>query len=227
MGERAHIEASGLVKEFSDGPRCVRVLSGISLSVDRGETVSIVGESGVGKSTLLHVLGGLERPSEGEVRVGEVDLAAQSERELARFRNDSIGFVFQFHHLMPDFTALENVMMPILISGASPAEARPPAEEMLERVGLGERLEHRPGELSGGEQQRVAVARAVVRRPDLVLADEPTGNLDPHTASEIEHMLVDLNREVGTTCVVVTHSNRLAGAMDRCLRLTHGQIEAA
>jgi len=216
-----------LVKEFIDGPRSVRVLSGISLSVERGETVSIVGESGVGKSTLLHILGGLERPTIGVVRVGDVDLAQRNDRELARFRNDSIGFVFQFHHLMPDFTALENVMMPILISGAHPSDARGPAEAMLERVGLGQRLEHRPGELSGGEQQRVAVARALVKRPDLVLADEPTGNLDPDTAEEIERLLVELNAEVGTTCVVVTHNTRLAGAMDRRLRLTHGQIEAA
>ncbi|MDG2303778.1 MAG: ABC transporter ATP-binding protein [Candidatus Binatia bacterium] len=216
-----------MAKEFVDGPRSVRVLSEISLSVERGETVSIVGESGVGKSTLLHILGGLERPSSGAVRVGEVDLSEQSEKELARFRNESIGFVFQFHHLMPDFTALENVMMPSLIAGEHPREARGPAEAILERVGLADRLDHRPGELSGGEQQRVAVARAVVRHPDLVLADEPTGNLDPDTASDIERLLVELNGEVGTTCVVVTHSDRLAGAMDRRLRLTHGHIETA
>ena len=216
-----------MVKEFVDGPRSVRVLSGISLSIDRGQTVSIVGESGVGKSTLLHILGGLERPTTGSVRVGDIDLGDQTDRELARFRNDSIGFVFQFHHLMPDFTALENVMMPILISGAKPADAQGPAESILERVGLADRMEHRPGELSGGEQQRVAVARAVVRRPDLVLADEPTGNLDPGTAGDIERLLVDLNREAGTTCVVVTHSDRLAGAMDRRLRLHHGHVEAA
>ena len=216
-----------MVKEFVDGPRSVRVLSGISLSVERGETISIVGESGVGKSTLLHILGGLERPTSGTVRVGDVDLTVQSDKQLARFRNDSIGFVFQFHHLMPDFTALENVMMPILIAGANPTEARGPAEAILERVGLSQRLEHRPGELSGGEQQRVAVARAAVRRPDLILADEPTGNLDPDTAGDIERLLIDLNHEAGTTCVVVTHSDRLAQAMDRRLRLTHGHIEAA
>lgn len=216
-----------MVKKFDDGPRSVCVLSDISLEVDSGETVSIVGESGVGKSTLLHVLGGLERPTSGTVRVGDVDLAEQSDKDLARFRNTSIGFVFQFHHLMPDFTALENVMMPILISGAHPKEAAGPAAAVLERVGLADRLEHRPGELSGGEQQRVAVARAVVHQPDLVLADEPTGNLDPGTAVEIEQLLVELNREAGTTCVVVTHSDRLAGAMDRHLRLTHGHIETA
>jgi len=227
VGERAHIEATGLVKEFVDGPRCVRVLSGIDLSVERGDTVSIVGESGVGKSTLLHILGGLERPTAGRIRVGDVELAEQGERELARFRSTSIGFVFQFHHLMPDFTALENVMMPLLISGIPPAEAHGPAAAMLERVGLAERLEHRPGELSGGEQQRVAVARAVVRRPEVVLADEPTGNLDPDTAAEIKRLLIDLNREAGTTCVVVTHNARLAGAMARRLRLTHGRIEVA
>lgn len=216
-----------MVKEFVDGPRSVRVLSDISLSIDQGETVSIVGESGVGKSTLLHILGGLERPTTGTVRVGDVELGTRSDKELARFRNDSIGFVFQFHHLMPDFTALENVMMPILISGMHPKEAAGPAQAILERVGLAERLDHRPGELSGGEQQRVAVARAIVRRPDLVLADEPTGNLDPDTATDIERLIVELNREAGTTCVVVTHNDRLAGAMDRRLRLTHGHIEAA
>lgn len=216
-----------MVKEFVDGPRSVRVLSDISLSIDPGETVSIVGESGVGKSTLLHILGGLERPTSGTVRVGEIELGDQTDHELARFRNDSIGFVFQFHHLMPDFTALENVMMPILISGAKPAAAREPAEAILARVGLSDRMEHRPGELSGGEQQRVAVARAVVRKPDLVLADEPTGNLDPGTAEDIETLLVELNREAGTTCVVVTHSARLARAMDRQLRLQRGHVEAA
>ena len=187
--------------------------------------VSIVGDSGVGKSTLLHILGGLERPSQGEVRIGALRLNEQTESDLARFRNEEVGFVFQFHHLMPDFTALENVMMPSLISGMSSTSAQGAAIEVLERVGLADRLEHRPGELSGGEQQRVAVARAVVRKPALVLADEPTGNLDPQTAAEIETLLVEMNRESRTTCVVVTHNGRLAAAMDRQLRLTPGGIE--
>lgn len=227
MAERAHIEATGLVKEFVDGPRRVRVLSGVDLEVARGETIAIVGESGVGKSTLLHVLGGLERPTEGQIRIGDVDLGGRNDRDLARFRNQVVGFVFQFHHLMPDFTAMENVMMPALIGGEKPESARERSAELLERVGLKERLDHRPGELSGGEQQRVAVARALVQRPAVVLADEPTGNLDPDTAGEVEHLLVEMNREAGVTCVVVTHSERLAHAMDRRLRLTHGRLEAA
>ena len=226
-GERSHVEARGLVKEYTDAPRTVRVLSGVDLTIGAGETVAIIGESGVGKSTLLHVLGGLDRPSAGTVRVGGVDLGPLRDRDLARFRSDSIGFVFQFHHLLPDFTAVENVMMPCLIAGESPAAARERATELLERVGLGARVDHRPGELSGGEQQRVAVARAVVRRPALVLADEPTGNLDPDTGSEVERLLVELNREAGITCVVVTHSPRLAAAMDRTIRLTHGHLEAS
>jgi lipoprotein-releasing system ATP-binding protein len=223
----AQIEARGLVKEFVDGPRTVRVLRGIDLVVAPGETVAIVGESGVGKSTLLHLLGGLERPSAGTVKVAGFDLSTKSERDIARFRNRQVGFVFQFHHLLPDFTALENVMMPCLIGGSTPAEAAERAQGLLERVGLKERLTHRPGELSGGEQQRVAVARAVVLRPAVVLADEPTGNLDPHTGDEVERLLLDLNREAGITCIVVTHNDRLAAAMDRTLRLAEGGLEAA
>jgi lipoprotein-releasing system ATP-binding protein len=205
----------------------VRVLSNIDLDIGQGETVAIVGESGVGKSTLLHLLGGLDRPTTGSVRVAGTDLGPLRDRDLARFRSESIGFVFQFHHLLPDFTALENVMMPCLIAGETPAVAKERATALLERVGLGERLVHRPGELSGGEQQRVAVARAVVRRPALVLADEPTGNLDPDTGAGVERLLIELNREAGITCVVVTHSPRLAGAMDRTMRLTHGHLEAS
>ena len=221
-----YVDARGLVKEFTDGPRTVRVLSGVDFGIAAGETVAIVGESGVGKSTLLHLLGGLERPTAGSVAIGGVDLAEQNERELARFRNREIGFVFQFHHLLPDFTALENVAMPDLIAGESQAVAYERASAVLERVGLAERMTHRPGELSGGEQLRVAVARAVVRKPGLVLADEPTGNLDPDTGDEVERLLLDLNRENGTTCIVVTHSARLAAAMDTRFRLVHGHLEA-
>ncbi|MFP6662950.1 MAG: ABC transporter ATP-binding protein [Deltaproteobacteria bacterium] len=221
-----HIEARGLVKEFRDGSREVRVLSDVTFSVAPGERIAVVGDSGVGKSTLLHILGGLDRPTRGEVRIGDIDLAACDEKELARMRNERIGFVFQFHHLLPDFTALENVMMPSLIAGLSPAEARELAVGLLDRVGLHSRLTHRPGELSGGEQQRVAVARAIVRGPALVLADEPTGNLDPGTAEEIEALLVELNRDDGITFVIVTHSERLAASMDRRLVLRDGRLEA-
>jgi lipoprotein-releasing system ATP-binding protein len=169
----------------------------------------------------------LDRPSGGTVRIGDTDLNECDDRELAHLRNHRIGFVFQFHHLLGDFTAQENVMMPSLIAGASPEEAARRSRELLARVGLEDRLSHRPGELSGGEQQRVAVARAIVRSPALVLADEPTGNLDPQTAAEVEDLLRELNREQGLTLVVVTHSERLAREMDRCLRLRGGKLEAA
>jgi lipoprotein-releasing system ATP-binding protein len=222
-----HVEARGLRKDYVDGPRTIRVLAGVDLTVPRGEMVAIVGESGVGKSTLLHLLGGLDRPTGGTVRIGSIELSGQTERDLARFRNQAIGFVFQFHHLLPDFSALENVMMPLLIGGERPAAAQKIAAAMLDRVGLAERLTHRPGELSGGEQQRVAVARAIVGRPRLVLADEPTGNLDPDTGLAVEQLLVELNRQAEITCIVVTHSARLAAAMDRTLRLTHGHLEEA
>jgi lipoprotein-releasing system ATP-binding protein len=222
-----HIEARGLAKEFRDGAREVRVLSDVTLDIAPGERVAVVGESGVGKSTLLHILGGLDRPTRGEVRIGDINLASCDEKQLARMRNEHIGFVFQFHHLLSDFTALENVMMPGLIGGLAPAEAREVAAQLLDRVGLSARLEHRPGELSGGEQQRVAVARAIVRGPAIVLADEPTGNLDPATAEEIEALLVELNRDEGITFVIVTHSERLAASMDRRLLLKDGRLETA
>ncbi len=203
------------------------MLSGVELCVRPGESVAIVGESGVGKSTLLHLLGGLERPTSGAVRVAGFDLARGSDREVAAFRRRAVGFVFQFHHLLPDFTALENVMLPCRIGGVGLREAERRARAVLERVGLAERLDHRPGELSGGEQQRVAVARAVVHRPAVVLADEPTGNLDPHTGAEVQRLLLELNREFGVTFVVVTHSERFAAAMGRTLRLAEGRLEAA
>jgi lipoprotein-releasing system ATP-binding protein len=205
----------------------VSVLADVDLCVEPGERLGIIGESGIGKSTLLHLLVGLDRPSGGTVRIGDTDLNECDDRELAHLRNHRIGFVFQFHHLLGDFTAQENVMMPSLIAGASPEEAARRSRELLARVGLEDRLSHRPGELSGGEQQRVAVARAIVRSPALVLADEPTGNLDPQTAAEVEDLLRELNREQGLTLVVVTHSERLAREMDRCLRLRGGKLEAA
>ena len=221
------IEAERLRKEFRDGERRVSVLADVDLRVARGERLGIIGESGIGKSTLLHLLGGLDRPTGGTVRIGDTDLSTCDDRSLASLRNERIGFVFQFHHLLGDFTAEENVMMPLLIAGESPDKAARRSRELLARVGMEGRLTHRPGELSGGEQQRVAVARAIVRSPALVLADEPTGNLDPATAVEVETLLTELNREQGLTLVVVTHSERLARDMDRCLRLRGGKLEAA
>jgi lipoprotein-releasing system ATP-binding protein len=221
------IEAERLRKEFRDGERRVSVLADVDLRVARGERLGIIGESGIGKSTLLHLLGGLDRPTGGTVRIGDTDLSTCDDRSLASLRNERIGFVFQFHHLLGDFTAEENVMMPLLIAGESPDKAARRSRELLARVGMEGRLSHRPGELSGGEQQRVAVARAIVRAPALVLADEPTGNLDPATAVEVETLLTELNREQGLTLVVVTHSERLARDMDRCLRLRGGKLEAA
>lgn len=218
------IELRNLSKEYVDGPRVVRVLSGLDLQIGAGERVAIVGESGVGKSTLLHILGTLDRPTEGEVWFDGENLTSKSDRDLAHFRNREIGFIFQFHHLLPDFSALENVMMPALIGGSSTEAARRRAGGLLERVGLAERLEHKPGELSGGEQQRVAVARALVQEPRAILADEPTGNLDPVTGQGVQNLLMELNQEHNITLVIVTHSASLASAMDRTLRLNAGRI---
>jgi len=218
------IRAEHIGKSYGDGERVVRVFAELDLVVRRRERVAIIGESGVGKSTLLHILGTLDRPSEGKVFLDGQDFLALPEPELASLRNREIGFIFQFHHLMPDFTALENVMMPILVAGASWADARKRATEMLHRVGLADRVTHRPGELSGGEQQRVAVARALVLRPRFVLADEPTGNLDPTTGESVLRLLLSLNQELGVTMVIVTHSEKLAAAMDRTLRLAGGKL---
>jgi lipoprotein-releasing system ATP-binding protein len=218
------IRAEHIGKSYGDGERVVRVFAELDLVVRRRERVAIIGESGVGKSTLLHILGTLDRPSEGKVFLDGQDFFALPEPELASLRNREIGFIFQFHHLMPDFTALENVMMPILVAGANWADARKRATEMLHRVGLADRVTHRPGELSGGEQQRVAVARALVLRPRFVLADEPTGNLDPTTGESVLRLLLSLNQELGVTMVIVTHSEKLAAAMDRTLRLAGGKL---
>jgi lipoprotein-releasing system ATP-binding protein len=218
------VEAVGVEKCYHDGPAVVRVLDGLDLEVAEGDCVAVVGESGVGKSTLLHLLGGLDHPTAGRLVIAGVDLGACGEAELAVFRNREVGFVFQFHQLLADFTALENVMLPGLIAREPRRRVRAQAAELLERVGLGARLEHRPGELSGGEQQRVAVARAVVRRPRLLLADEPTGNLDPATGARVEQLLLELNREAGSTLIVATHSDRLATAMMRRLRMRAGRL---
>ena len=218
------IRAEKLSKLYGEGEHAIRVLEDLDLEIRQTERVAIVGESGVGKSTLLHVLGTLDRPSAGTVLLDGQDLFALSDQELAAFRSREIGFIFQFHHLLPDFSALENVMMPGLIVGSGWADTRKRAEAMLQKVGLSERATHRPGELSGGERQRVAVARALVLGPRIVLADEPTGNLDPVTGASVLRLLLTLNQEMGITMAIVTHSEKLAAAMDRTLRLSRGKL---
>jgi len=218
------IIATGISKNFHDVDREIRVLQDLSLTVAAGELIAVVGQSGTGKSTLLNILGSLERPSSGKVLFEGLDLFALDERALADFRNRKLGFVFQFHYLLADFNALENVMMPALIGRVPEREARERAERMLAMVGLGDKLHRRPAELSGGEQQRVAVARAVVQSPRLVLADEPTGNLDPHTADEVHELFHKLNRELDVTLIVATHNERLTRSMGRALRLKDGKL---
>jgi lipoprotein-releasing system ATP-binding protein len=218
------IVATGISKSFYDVDREIQVLQDLSLTVKSGELIAVVGQSGTGKSTLLHILGSLERPSSGTVLFEGHDLFALDERALADFRNLKLGFVFQFHYLLADFNALENVMMPALIGRVPEREARERAERMLVMVGLGDKLHRRPAELSGGEQQRVAVARAVVQSPRLVLADEPTGNLDPHTADEVHELFHRLNRELDVTLIVATHNERLTRSMGRALRLKDGKL---
>ena len=218
------IRAEDLSKTYTGEGAPVTVFSGLTLEVEEGAFVAVMGPSGVGKSTLLHLLGGIDWPDTGRVEVLGFALESLKPRERARFRNESVGFVFQSHHLLPEFTALENAMMPGLVRRIARAEARRRAGEALERVGLGARLEHRPGELSGGEQQRVALARALVLQPRLLLADEPTGNLDPQTASGIHALLRDVNRDLGVTGVVVTHNEGLAESLGRRVRLVAGRL---
>jgi lipoprotein-releasing system ATP-binding protein len=200
------------------------VLDGINLDIRRGEMLAIVGASGVGKSTFLHILGALDRPTSGRIMYGDADVFALDANQVARFRNEHVGFVFQFHHLLPEFTALENVMMPALIRRIDRGEAVDMASKILIDVGLGGRLHHRPGELSGGEQQRVAVARALVLGPDVVLADEPTGNLDTHTGEAVHDLLFSINKQKGVTFVIVTHNDKLAVRADRVLRMSEGKL---
>jgi lipoprotein-releasing system ATP-binding protein len=221
------IEATGVDKSYVVGTTRLTVLQGLSLSVDKGEMVAIVGASGVGKSTLLHVLGGLDATDGGSIRIGDADLAVMTPDQLTAFRNRHVGFVFQFHHLLPEFTALENAGMPMRIARRPAAERDGRAEALLARVGLTERLEHKPGMMSGGEQQRVAIARALVMDPWLLLADEPTGDLDEHTAESLHDLLREMHRERGLTSIIATHNPRLAAACDRVLRLEEGKLREA
>lgn len=218
----ARVEVVDMRKSYEHGGRLLDVLGNVHLHLEPGDMAAIVGASGVGKSTLLHVLGTLDLPTSGSIRINDEEITSMSPARLAAFRNREIGFVFQFHHLLPEFTALENVLMPALIQRVARPIAEKRARDVLGRVGLSKRLTHKPSELSGGEQQRVALARAVVMAPSLLLADEPTGNLDRKTGEEIHNLFLDLNRERGSTLLVVTHNPDLAGMMPRCFRMLDG-----
>ena len=220
------VAVRGLNKYYAVADRRLHVLRDLDLDVEKGEMVAIMGASGVGKSTLLHVLGGLDAIDSGEVLVGEHQIATMDDAARVVFRNRHIGFVFQFHHLLPEFSAVENAMMPLRIARVPAGDARPKAETLLARVGLGDRLDHRPGMLSGGEQQRVAVSRALVMQPSLLLADEPTGDLDEATADSLHALLRDMHREFGLTAIIATHNPRLAAQCDRTLRLEGGRLTA-
>jgi len=226
MTKKMIISCKNLSKHFNEGKLDVSVLKGINLDIQAGEKIAIVGTSGSGKSTLLHILGGLDLPSEGQVNVLGKDIAKLSDTARGKLRNESLGFIYQFHHLLPEFTALENVAMPLLIRGLSVSDATNQATAILDKVGLGKRLKHKPGQLSGGERQRAAIARALVTQPNAVLADEPTGNLDHKTAMHIFEIMQTLNQEMGTAFIIVTHDRQLAEKMDKIYTLVDGELTA-
>ena len=218
------LEARNVHKSFRQGPVTLEVLQGVAISIGTGERIAIVGSSGSGKTTLLQILGGLDRPTTGHVLVDGKDIHEQTEKERGDLRNRALGFVYQFHHLLPEFSALENVAMPLLVRRMKVADARAKARRLLDRVGLGQRLDHRPDQLSGGERQRAAVARALVTEPKIVLADEPTGNLDGSNAEAVFALMLELNRELGTSLIVVTHDLRLANRMERIFAIERGVL---
>jgi lipoprotein-releasing system ATP-binding protein len=218
------LEVRGLYKGYASGDQHLEILSGLSLSVDEGEMIGVTGVSGSGKSTLLHLIGGMDRPDQGSIRILDRELPNLDAAELSLFRNKTIGFVFQFHHLLPEFTALENVMMPLLLRDTTPLQAAKVADALLREVHLDQRSHHRPGELSGGEQQRVAIARALIGKPRLLLADEPTGNVDPKTGQAIAALLKELHAKHGLTSIIVTHNDRLARICSRVYRLENGKL---
>ena len=220
------IDCQKVCKTYQDGGLNVDVLHDLTLQIQAGESVGIIGSSGSGKSTLLHLLGGLDEPSSGSITLMGQEIAKLSQAKLGQLRNQYLGFVYQFHHLLPEFSALENVMMPLLVARKSRAEAQAAAAEILEKVGLGSRMTHRPGELSGGERQRAAIARALVTKPDCLLADEPTGNLDRKNATHALEMMLELKRELGTALIVVTHDEQLAKRFDRVLTMDDGSLRA-